>query len=420
MQKGRGQLKVLSVNKFYYLKGGSETCYFSLNKMCRSHNIEVVPFSMKSDKNEDSEYESYFVDSIDYNDRNLFKKFSNSAKIIYSLEAKDKIRTLMEATGPDIAHLHIFQHQLSPSIIKEIKDFGIPVVNTVHDLKPVCPNYTMLSHERICEKCRKHRYFNCLLNRCVKDSIAASFISAVEMYVHLLLGSYSLIDTYITPSRFFRDKLVEYGFSSEKVQYIPNFIDCRNYADDTAPVDYFLYFGRLSAEKGIRTLLEAMKHVKRSALLIAGDGPLREEVEETIRTEKLENVRLLGYVSGRELIDLIENSKFSILPSEWYENCPMAVLESMACGKPVIGSKIGGIPELVDHEQTGLIFEPGDSGQLSEYINRLLDNPKLILQMGRAGRQKAEREYHPVSNFTKIIDVYNQLFEDCGRRLWKV
>jgi len=375
---------------------------------------------MKSSCNETTEFEPYFVENIDYSDVRLLKKLINSAKIIYSLEAKRKIRSLLEKTGPDIAHLHVFQHQLSPSIIREIKRFGIPVVNTVHDLKPLCPNYTMLCHGAVCEKCKRHKYYHCLLNRCVKDSLAASLVATVEMAVHLLLGSYSLIDAYITPSRFFRDKLVEYGFSPEKVQYIPNFIDCNRFRTDAQPADYILYFGRLSTEKGIKTLLNAMKHVKRSTLLMAGDGPFRNQAEEMIYKDNLKNVKLLGYVTGRELVNLIENSKFTVLPSEWYENCPMSVLESMACGKPVIGAKIGGIPELIDHKRTGLVFEPGNAEQLSEDINYLLDNPRLIVQMGKEGRLKAENENNPTLNFRKTIDVYNHLLTNVGRQPWKV
>lgn len=375
---------------------------------------------MKSSENVHSDYEGYFIDNTDYNGTGIFGKLKNSLKIIYSFEAKAKIRRIINDTRPDLAHLHIFQHQLSPSILAEIMRSEIPSVNTVHDFKPLCPNYKMQNHGRLCEKCKGHRYYNCLFGRCFKDSLAASLVITLEMYLHHLLGSYGYIDTYITPSRFFRSKFIEFGFSPDRIVHIPNFIDCSAFRGDGSYGDYFIYFGRLSEEKGLKTLIKAMKSIKNSTLLIAGDGPLKQELIEALRINDIDNVRLLGQIKGSELAGLLENCKFSVVPSEWYENCPMSILESMAFGKPVIGSNIGGIPELIDQGRTGLLFEPGNSEELALHITHLLDNPLQTCQMGREARQIIEKEYSPEIHFRKTLGIYNNLFEKYGRPIWKV
>ncbi|NLT40858.1 MAG: glycosyltransferase family 4 protein [Clostridiales bacterium] len=407
-------MRVLAVNKFYYRRGGSETCFFALKDMYAARNMEMIPFSVADDRNEPSRYAGYFVRPVDYEDKRMSKKISYFAKTVYSLEASRKVSALIRDSGPDIAHLHVFQHQLSPSIIHAIKRRGIPVVYTAHDLKPLCPCYTMLRGEKVCELCKGGRYYHCLQYRCLKGSAAASLAVTLEMYLHDRLSSYRLIDAIITPSSSFRDKFIEYGYSPDKVHHIRNFIDCSAYRAGEEAGDYFIYCGRLSAEKGIFTLLGAMKYVKRSKLLLAGSGPIKKEVEEFIHKEKLDNVHLTGHLSGRALTDLIEGCRFAVLPSKWYENCPMSALEAMACGKPVIGAAIGGIPEMIEHGSTGLLFAPDDCDQLARLINRLLDEPGQCRQMGRRARAFVEREYDPERNFSEITYLYDCLLRGRG------
>ncbi len=405
-------IKVLNVNKFFYIKGGSETYYFSLRDLLNQNGHEVIDFSMKHDLNNESPYEEYFVDHIDYNTRlNLYKKVKLSCKIIYSVEAKKKIGRLIRNYKPDIAHLNIFQHQLSPSILHELKKYNIPIVYTVHDLKSMCPNYKMLHDGKICEACRESKYYNCLLNKCVKESFLKSFVSTLEMYIHSWLKVYDLIDCFIVPSRFFMKKLIEYGFDSKKIIYNANFLNTSDYEPNYNHENYFVYLGRLSEEKGILTLIDAMQYVKGSAeLRIVGTGPLENEIKQLIKRNKLDNrIEMVGHKRGLELSECIKNAMFGIMPSECYENAPYSVLEMMAYGKPVIGARTGGIPELIDDLRTGMTYEMGNSKDLSQKINGLLGNKDLMIEYGMNGRKKLETEFDASVHYEKLNHIYKSL-----------
>ena len=402
-------MKILAVNKYFYLKGGCETYYFALNKALKDKGHDIIHFSMKDEKNAWSPYEKYFVNNIDYYDKSLFKRISYASKIIYSREAKKKISHLIKATNPQLAHVHNFYHQLSPSILKEIKRNGIPIVFTAHDLKLICPDYQMLNKGEVCDKCSGKKFYACTLNRCMKNSLSASLVSTAEMYLHSMLKSFEAIDIIITPSMFYRNKFIEFGYSPEKVVHIPNFVDTKanqpNYSSD----GYIAYVGRLSKEKGIMTLIQAMKNVKNTDLYIVGDGPLKSDAERQIERYNLSNVKMLGFQTGKKLDAIIKNSRFTVIPSEWYENSPMSVFESMSYGKAVIGSNIGGIPELIEHGKTGMIFESKNSDQLAEQINYLADNPKKAGEMGREARRKAELVYNKENHFKSIEQIYRNL-----------
>lgn len=364
---------------------------------------------MEHELNYESNYKDYFVNEVDYNSYNSFyNKMKLSAKIIYSLEAKHKIRALIKKSKPDIAHIHMFQHQLSLSILYEIKKNGIPIVYTTHDLKCMCPNYKMLCKGKICESCKDSKYYNCFLNRCVKDSRSKSLLSTVEMYIHHFLKIYDLVDVFVAPSKFFRDKLVEYGFSSDKILYIPNFLDAGKYQPSYSHKNYFIYLGRLSEEKGILTLVEAMKAVDTtSELRIIGTGPVERDVAELIERSNLQNkVRLLGFKSGTELAELIKNAMFGVIPSECYENAPYAALEMMAYGKPIIGANVGGIPELIDNEKTGMIFRMGDPQDLAIKINKLATSSELLQNYGKNARNKLEETFNSTIHYQEIYHTY--------------
>ncbi|MGI6086034.1 MAG: glycosyltransferase family 4 protein [Acetivibrionales bacterium] len=402
-------MRILAVNKFFYLKGGCETYYFALNKALKDKGYDIIHFSMKDEKNAWSPYENYFVNNIDYYDKNILKRIRYGAKIIYSMEAKNKISKLIRDSNPQLAHLHNFYHQLSPSILKEIKRNEIPIVFTAHDLKLICPDYQMLNRGEVCEKCSGKKFIACTLNRCMKNSLSASLISTAEMYIHSMLKSFEAIDIIITPSKFYRNKFIEFGYAPEKVVHIPNFVDTKANRPNYSSQGYIAYVGRLSKEKGIMTLIQAMKNVKNIDLYIVGEGPLKSEAERQVEQYNLSNIKILGFQTGKNLASIIKNSKFTVLPSEWYENSPMSVFESMAYGKAVIGSNIGGIPELIEHGKTGMIFESKNSEQLAQQINYLAGHPKTAGEMGREARRKAELEYGKEKHFERIEQIYKKL-----------
>ena len=402
-------MKVLQVNKFFYLKGGSEAYLFSLIDGLKNSGLDVAEFAMIDPNNNGSDWAPYFVSEIDYNTTSYLEKIQFAGKILYSSEARKNISKLLDTFKPDIVHLHIFQHQISPSILPEINKRGIPIVYTAHDLKSVCPNYKMLSHGHICEKCKGHKYFNCLVNQCVKNSYLKSSINMVEMYFHLWRKYYDLIDLIITPSNFYREKLIEFRFPETKVNHIPNFVDESNFTPNFSHEGYFIYLGRLSEEKGIMTLLKAMEKVKKGRLLIIGTGPLDLEIQKRIDQAGLKNIEMIGHQKGAALKQYLKNAMFSIIPSEWYENGPISLLENFACGKPVIGANIGGIPEHIDNGVDGVIFKPKDHDDLAEKINLLLSEPKRLEIMGRAARKKTEKIYSKKLHVQKIISLYDRL-----------
>lgn len=401
-------MKILMVNKFFYIKGGSETYYFSLKKLLEENGHEVIDFSMKDEKNFESKYSEFFVEGVDYNkEQSIFSKIKSGMKIIYSFEAKKKLEKLIKETKPDIAHLHIFQHQLSLSILDVLKKYDIPVVYTAHDLKMICPNYKMLTKGQVCEKCKGEKYYNCLKNKCIKDSTVKSAIGMIEAYVNKWRKAYNKIDYIITPSKFYKDKFIEFGIDANRVTHIPNFLAEENIEfDELEEKDYYLYFGRLSEEKGIMTLIKAVQETK-VKLKIVGTGPLKEEIEKYVNENKLTNIEILGFKSGKELYTIVANSKCVVLPSEWYENGPYSAIESLKLGRPIIGSDLGGIPELIDDGENGFVFKNANILNLKNIIKQI-EEMDLSHQenMAKKSYEKFKVIYTEKKHLESLLEIY--------------
>ena len=402
-------MKVLQVNKFFYVKGGSEAYLFSLIEGLKARSISVAEFAMHDVSNYPSDYKENFVSTVDYDTDNLLKKVKYAGRVLYSFEAKKKISRLLDAFNPDIVHLHLFQHQISSSILPEIKKRGIPIVYTAHDLKSICPNYKMLTHGRVCEDCLGHKYYKCIQNKCVKDSYLKSLINSIEMYSHRWLKFYDLIDLIITPSDFYRKKLIQFRFAENKVVHLPNFVDQAQFPPHYEHENYFIYLGRLSEEKGVLTLVEAMADVSNGKLVIIGTGPLENQIRKKISFLGLKNVELAGFQTGKALNDYITKAMFSVMPSEWYENGPISLLESFACGKPVVGSGIGGIPEHIKHGKDGLIFKVKDVKDLAEKINMLLGNSDLLASMAKCASKKIMKRYNKDRHIDTMVRIYEKM-----------
>lgn len=408
-------MKILMVNKFFYIKGGSETYYFALKKKLEHEGHTVVDFSMQDEKNCESPYASYFVKNVDYaKETSVFSKIGMALNIIYSREAKRKFEELVIREKPDVVHLHIFQHQLSPSILDICKKYDIPTVYTAHDLKMVCLNYKMMHHGRICEDCRDGNLFHCARNRCVKDSFAKSCINTAEGYLHRWRKSYDAIDYIITPSRFYKEKFEQFGVQSERLVHIPNFLDRKTpiVALRTDCEKYYLYFGRLSEEKGVLTLVKAAERAG-VLLYIVGTGPLKETIEIFIAEKKLTNVKMLGFKSGQELVNLVGNAKAVVLPSEWYENGPYSAIEALQVARPIIGADIGGIPELIN--RNGFLFESGNVTALSECLRDCSECPEGTYEaMKQASRKLFETQYMADNHYVRLMQVYQKAIKRHG------
>lgn len=402
-------MNILSVNKFYWRKGGSEAVFFGEKELLESRNHKVVPFSMQNQGNCKSEYSEYFVKEANYDASGILEKLNSAATVIYSLEAKRKISELLKVFVPDIAHFHIFQHQISPSVFGPLRKLNVPLVLTLHDLKPICPNYKMYTQGHVCEECKGRKFYNCFSNKCTKGSMLKSLVSTVEMYLHYMLGYYQNVDRYIAVSKFYQQKMIEFGFPEHQVSYLPNYIDTSTYPISTRDDGYVLSFGRLSEEKGIETLIEGAALCPDIPVVIAGTGPEEKALKELAAIRNVKNVSFVGFKTGAALQELIANSSFAVITSRWYENCPMSVLESLAFGKPVIGANIGGIPELIEDGIDGIIYQTGDHEDLAKKMQTLWQMGSQRAEMGRAGRGKVEQKFNPDIHYDQLIKIYTEL-----------
>lgn len=402
-------MKLLFVNKYYWKKGGSESVFFSEKQMMEDAGHNVIPFSMASNKNEQTPYSKYFVDEVDYDKGGLVNKFSSAAKIIYSFDAKSKMKSLLREFPPDLAHFHIFQHQISPSVFGPLKQKKVPIILTLHDLKPICPSYKYYVNGKVCEACVGGKFINCFKNKCTKGSTLGSLVNTVEMYFHSAMGYYKNVDRYIAVSLFYKQKMIEAGYPDEQISYLPNYIDANEFTPDCEDKGYMLYFGRLSEEKGISTYLDSALQNQDIPYYIVGTGPLEDELKDKVTANQISNVHFLGFKQGEELKKLLSQSTCVVVPSEWYENCPMTILEAYAAGRPVIGAKIGGIPELIEVGIDGLTFEPGNAQELTEKISWIWDNRSMAREMGLKGRKKIEEKFNAQLHYAGLMAIYNSV-----------
>lgn len=369
-------MKILLIDVYNYNKGGAETVCFNTGRMLSEHGHDVVYFTLKWVQNNPSPFSSYYPESKETR-RGPLKSLKNLVNYFYHFEAAKKIEHLIIDEKPDIAHIHLLWGQITPSIFPVLRKYNIPIVFTVHDYRIVCPAYTFRNGlGQVCEDCKGKYFYKCFTRTCCKGSKPMSAVMAAEQYFrNAFFNPAKYIDGFIYVSNFAKEihnkympalqekpSIVLYNFSvdiADKPKYLPTH-------------RYFLFFGRLSYEKGIRTLLEAFRKLPESYLKIAGIGPKEAELKNFVVENNMKNVEFLGYEKGSELIDMVRNAYFVVVPSEWYENNPMTIIESYSVGTPVIGAKIGGIPEIVVDGRTGFQFESGDVASLERGISKTM------------------------------------------------
>lgn len=359
-------MKVLIINKFLHPNGGSETYIFNLGKELIRQGHEVQYFGMEHEKRVVGNRVDVYTSNMDFHHGSKLSKLLYPLKTIYSVEARKKIRKVLDDFGPDVCHINNFNYQLTPSIILEIRKWEkqtkhkCKILYTAHDYQLVCPNHMCnnpTTHEN-CEKCLGGHFMNCVKNKCIHGSSAKSLIGMMEAFFWNAQGIYKEIDTIICCSQFMKKKLDTNPLLKEKTVAIHNFIE-KAEKKKTIKKDYVLYFGRYSWEKGVRTLIEASKMLPEIPFVFAGKGEYEEEIL------KVANIKNVGFKSGDALDRLIREARFSICPSECYENCPFSVMESQERGTPVLGANIGGIPELIQDEVNGRLFVSGDAKDLA-------------------------------------------------------
>lgn len=403
-------MKILMVNKFLYPAGGAETYMFGLGKQLAALGHSVEYFGMEHpDRCVGNSIDSY-TDEVNFRNAGISAKLKYSIKSVYSKEACEKIGKVIENFKPDIVHLNNINFQLTPSIIYEIKRHNIPIVQTVHDTQIACPNHRMYNEKKgeICSKCFGGNYLYCIKDKCVHDSLLKSVVAAYESYYYHKRNTYSLIDCYVCPSNFIASVVKGQGIDSKKIEILHNYCNTpkENLAHESKRGDYVLYFGRISVEKGIKTLIDVCKQLPEIKFIFAGTGPLLP------MCDGVKNIEAVGFKSGEELNSLIKNAAFSVCPSECNENCPMSILESLALGTPVICSDLGGAPELVIPGKTGEIFKAYDKNELKEKISELYNSPDLLEEMSRQCIQSSTNTLQKYTD--NLIDIYNRIIGSKG------
>ena len=371
-------MRVLMINKFLYPNGGSETYIFKLGEYLMKMGHEVQYFGMEHEGRCVGNRVNAYTSDMDFHGGSKISKLTYPVKTIYSKEARIQIRKVLDDFKPDVCHLNNFNYQLTPSIILEIVKWrkksgcNCKIVFTAHDYQLVCPNHMLNnpnSHKN-CEKCLGGHFMNCVKGKCIHGSTAKSVIGMMEAELWKLKRTYKYIDKIICCSEFMKTKMDSNPIFTQKTVAMHNFID-RVEWKVTPKKDYVIYFGRFSEEKGIGTLIKVCEEMPDIQFIFAGTGPLEDEIK------GISNIKNVGFQNGEKLEKLIREARFSIYPSEWYENCPFSVMESQMFGTPVLGADIGGIPELIHVGDTGELFESSNAKDLKDKIEKLWNNNEL-------------------------------------------
>ena len=402
-------MKILMVNKFLYPRGGSESYMLYLSEYLKKMGHEIEFFGMYDENNTVGNSLGLYTSNMDFHSKGL-KRFLYPFKIIYSIEAKKKIMRVIDDFKPDIVHMNNINFQLTPSIIYGIKKKGIPLVQTVHDYQMICPNHLLYNFEKNtpCEKCVRGTHINCIKNKCIHGSFVKSVLGVIEAKVYSWLKTYKKVDLYISPSNFLENKLLSAkSYYKGKTKTIHNFINKEKFSGESkTPGSYIVFVGRLSKEKGIENIADAARLLPEFEFLVAGSGP----DEEILRN--IPNVKLLGFLTGDKLLEVMGNAKVLLLPSVCYENCPLSILESHALGVPVVKMNSGGMAELVKDGITGtLVNEPTPEG-IAEKLKETLKNEDYYNSL----KENCIKEKDKILSVKDYADILIKEYEKLAKR----
>ncbi len=390
-------MKILLANKFYYRRGGDCVCTLNLEELLKAHGHEVAVFAMQHPDTLPTPWSKYFPSEVSFRPGpGMVEAFMRP---FGTREVKRKFTALLDDFRPDIVHLNNIHSQLSPVIAELAHRRGIRVVWTLHDYKLLCPRYDCLRQgKEVCEGCFKDKC-GVLRNKCMKNSAVASFLAYREAVKWSRPRLERCVDAFICPSRFMAEKMKQGGFSKEKLHTLCNFIDtekCRR--TDDRKEDYYCYIGRLSTEKGVRTLIEAANKLPYQ-LKIIGGGSLEEELKRQAKS----HIEFVGFKQWDEIKELVGKARFTVIPSECYENNPLSVIEAQCLGTPVLGARMGGIPELIESGVSGLCFESRNVADLCRLIEAMFSSTfdyKLLAE-------QAQRKYGADKHYEELMKIYS-------------
>lgn len=390
--------RILISNKFYYNRGGDCVASLSLEKLLKEKGHPVAFFSMKYPLNFASEWESFFIPNINFSG-NIKDKIKAINRIFYSQTVKKNFLHLIDEFKPDIVHLNNIHSYISPYIGEIAHKKGIKVIWSLHDYKLVCPTYLCLRNGKTCDLCIKGGPFNVLINKCMKNSLPASILAYLEAIVWNKKRLTENTDKFIAPSNFMKEKMILGGFPSNKLHTLPHFTNRQFTPAHQTKQNYYCFVGRLSEEKGLKTLINVAKQLPYK-LIVIGTGPLKNSFNLNNKT----NIEFVGFKEWDEIQSIIKNAKFLVSPSECFEVFGLSNIEAQCLGTPVLGANIGGIPEVIEEHQNGLLFESGNSDDLKEKIELMFRTPFDYTTIS----QKAREKYSAENYYRELIKIYNE------------
>ena len=410
-------MRILIVNYRYFISGGPEKYMFNIKKMLEDNGHEVIPFSIHSNKNVETEYSKYFVEPIGGRDTTYFDEVKKTPKSIwqlltrsiYSREVEKALKKEINDVKPDLVYIIHFVNKLSPSVITGANKMGVPVVLRLSDYFLLCPRFDFMYEKKVCEECLSKGYKSCIKKRCVKGSLFASVVRVFSMKFHKMINVYKNVYAFITPSEFLKKKLSLNGFEEKRIHCIPTFTASKTTIGKQQIGSYGLYFGRVTEEKGVETVIKAYEKLPEYTGKIMGDDTTDEakRLKKYVENHKMKNVEFLGFKSGAELENVIKGARFTLIPSIWYDNLPNTALESFQYSKPVIASNIGSLPELVIDGENGYLFKPSNVEDLIKKIKMLDDDP-LVKNMGQASRKRLESRFAPQTHYEDLMKIFNE------------
>ncbi|MDE0775765.1 MAG: glycosyltransferase [Nocardioides sp.] len=386
-------MRILHVNKFLHRRGGAEAYMLDLAEAQRAEGHDVGFFAMQHPENDGDVNDDLFPARMELNPppEGLAARVRTAGQIIYRPDARAGMDAVLDRVRPDVVHLHNIYHQLSPSILRPVKKRGIAAVMTLHDYKLACPTYQFLDADgKICEACLPGKFRNATRKRCNQGSLAGSALATIELSVHRATHAYDAVDALICPSEFLRTKMAQGRVYPERLVHLPNFCDLHQITAATQPGAGVLYAGRLSPEKGVDVLVDAAAHLPAGLrVTIAGDGPERAALEKRAADRGVvDRVTFLGRIPGQDLHQQMRDHAVVVVPSRWYENQPMTILEAYAAARPVVGSLLGGLPELIDEGVTGRLVTHDDPTALAAALSEVAGDPAAAHRMGMVARER--------------------------------
>ena len=395
-------MKIIISNKFYYYRGGDCVYCINLEKLLMKRGHEVAIFSMQHPENLENKYTNYFPNNVNFNSFGFNSKINAFLRIFGIYDVKKKFERLIKDFEPDVLHINNVHSYISPIIAKIAKENKIKTIWTLHDYKLICSSYSCLSeNKQPCELCINGSDFNVLRKRCMKGNFVADVLGLMEKRYWNRNRIQSYVDYFICPSRFMAEKMYKGNFNSRKLKVLPNFYtnDIELSEIKKEREEYYIYIGRFSEEKGIRTLLQAASEINYN-LKLGGTGPLFESLRNQYEANK--NIEFLGHIDKDVVIEVLSKSKFSVIPSEWYENNPLSGIESLITGTPILGANIGGIPELIS-ENNGELFTSGDKKELKTMIEKMFKNSYDYKKIADEAKMKfGENNY-----YEQLMNLYN-------------